>query len=135
MNNNAKLNLNGIFGFNKLLVGKVNVEPNIVDNTLDIEYIYTNVLSSLQNQITTTVRNALNASEVITTINSTLSNFQTNLSNLTTKEASDVSGLQGQITSNYTTIDNKYSQLVTNLSANQAGLQSQITTLSTAQAN
>ena len=93
MNNNAKLNLNGIFGFNKLLVGKVNGEPDITNNTVDIRYIYiyNNVLTSLQNQIATTVRNALNASEVITTINSTLSNFQTNLSNLTTKEASDTS--------------------------------------------
>jgi len=135
MNNNAKLNLNGIFGFNKLLVGKVNVEPDITNNTVDIKYIYNNVLTSLQNQITTTVRNALNASEVITTINSTLNSFQTNLTNQITKEAGDVSNLQGQINSNYTTIDNKYSQLVTNLSANQAGLQTQINTLSTTQAN
>ena len=64
MNNNARMDLNGIFGFNKLLVGKVNVEPNIIDNTLDIKYIYNNFLTSLQNQITTTVRNALNSSEV-----------------------------------------------------------------------
>jgi acetyltransferase-like isoleucine patch superfamily enzyme len=135
MNNNAKLNLNGIFGFNKLLVGKVNVEPNIIDNTLDIKYIYNNVLTSLQNQITTTVRNALNSSEVITTINNTLTNFQTSLSNQVAKEASDVSTLQRTINTNYTTIDNKYSQLVTNLANNQTGLQTQITTLATQQAN
>ena len=55
MNNNARMNLNGVFGFNKLLVGNVNVEPNVVDNTSDIKYIYDNVLTSLQNQITTTV--------------------------------------------------------------------------------
>jgi hypothetical protein len=135
MNNNAKLNLNGIFGFNKLLVGKVNVEPNIVDNTLDIKYIYTNVLSSLQNQITTTVRNALNASEVITAINSTLNSFQTNLTNQITKEAGDVSNLQGQINSNYTTLDTKYNQKVDTLTTKQTDLQSQITTLSNTQAN
>jgi len=135
MNNNAKLNLNGIFGFNKLLVGKVNVEPNIVDNTADIKYIYNNVLSSLQNQITTTVRNALNASEVITVINSTLNSFQTNLTNQITKEAGDVSNLQGQINSNYTTLDTKYNQKVDTLTTKQTDLQSQITTLSNTQAN
>ena len=68
MNNNGRVNLNGVFGFNKLLVGNVDVEPNVVDNTLDIKYIYDNVLSSLQNQITSTVSNALNASEIITMI-------------------------------------------------------------------
>jgi len=135
MNNNAKLNLNGIFGFNKLLVGKVNVEPDVINNTVDIKYIYNNVLTSLQNQMTTTVRNALNASEVITTINSTLNSFQTNLTNQITKEASDVSNLQGQINSNYTTLDTKYNQKVDTLTTKQTDLQSQITTLSNTQAN
>ena len=37
MNNNGRVNLNGVFGFNKLLVGNVDVEPNVVDNTLDIK--------------------------------------------------------------------------------------------------
>ena len=78
MNNNARMNLNGVFGFNKLLVGKTDVEPKIIDNTADITYIYTRALTSLQSQILATVQNAFNASEVITTINSTLSNFQTN---------------------------------------------------------
>ena len=94
MNNNAKLNLNGIFGFNKLLVGKVDVEPKILDNTVDIKYIYDNVLTSLQSQISATVRNALNASEVISSINSTLNTFQTNLTNQINKEASDKNNLQ-----------------------------------------
>ena len=75
MNRNQRLNLNGIFGFNKLLVGKTDVEPKIKDNTADITYIYNNVSTSLQNQISATVSNAFNASEVITTINSTLSSF------------------------------------------------------------
>jgi prophage DNA circulation protein len=93
------------------------VEPKIKDNSADITYIYNNALTSLQGQILSTVSNAFNASEVIIAINNTLTTFQTNLSSLTTKEASDVSSLQGQINSNYTTIDNKYSQLVTNLAA------------------
>ena len=93
MNRNQRLNLNGIYGFNKLLVGKTDVEPKIKDNTLDITYIFNSISPSLQNQISTTVANAFNASEVIATINSTLSNFQTGLSNLTTKEATDVSNL------------------------------------------
>ena len=87
MNNNAKLNLNGVFGFNKLLVGKVNVEPAILDNTVDITYIYNRVLASIQNQISATVRNALNASEVITSFNNSLANFQTLLTNQINKEA------------------------------------------------
>ena len=41
MNNNARMNLNGVFGFNKLLVGKTDVKPKIIDNTADITYIYT----------------------------------------------------------------------------------------------
>ena len=106
MNNNARLNLNGVYGFNKLLVGDTNVEPKIKDNSADITYIY-NALTSLQGQISATVANAFNASEAIVAINNTLTTFQTNLSSLTTKEASDVSNLQGQITSNYTTLDNK----------------------------
>jgi hypothetical protein len=40
MNTNGKLNLNGVFGFNKLLVGNVDVETDVVDNTTDIKYIY-----------------------------------------------------------------------------------------------
>ena len=135
MNRNQRLNLNGIFGFNKLLVGKTDVEPKIKDNTVDITYIYNNVTPSLQNQISTSVQNAFNASEVITIINSTLSSFQTSLSNLTTKEANDVSNLQGQIDSNYTTLDNKYNQKVASLTSKQTDLQSQITTLSSQQSN
>ena len=135
MNRNQRLNLNGIFGFNKLLVGKTDVEPKIKDNTVDITYIYNNVTPSLQNQISTSVQNMFNASEVITTINSTLSSFQTSLSNLTTKEANDVSNLQGQIDSNYTTLDNKYNQKVSSLTSKQTDLQSQITTLSSQQSN
>ena len=135
MNNNARLNLNGVLGFNKLLVGNVDVGPNVKDNTDDIKYIYNNALTNLQNQISTTVRNELNASEVLTGFNSQMTRFQTNLSDLGTKEARDVTTLQGQITSNYTTLDNKYSQLVTNLSNNQLGLQTQIATLSTTQEN
>jgi len=135
MNRNQRLNLNGIFGFNKLLVGKTDVEPKIIDNSKDITYIYTNVSTSLQNQISATVQNALNASEIITTFNSTLSNFQTGLSNLTTKEANDVSNLQGQIDSNYTTLDNKYDQKVNALTTKQTNLQSQITALATQQTN
>ena len=135
MNRNQSLNLNGIFGFNKLLVGKTDVEPKIIDNSKDITYIYTNVSTSLQNQISATVQNALNASEIITTFNSTLSNFQTGLSNLTTKEANDVSNLQGQIDSNYTTLDNKYDQKVNALTTKQTNLQSQITALATQQTN
>ena len=69
MNRNQRLNLNGIFGFNKLLVGKTDVEPNIIDNSEDITYIYTNVSTSLQNQISATVQNALNGSEVIVGFN------------------------------------------------------------------
>ena len=135
MNRNQRLNLNGIFGFNKLLVGKTDVEPKIIDNSKDITYIYNNVSTSLQNQISATVQNALNASEIITTFNSTLSNFQTGLSNLTTKEANDVSNLQGQINSNYTTLDNKYDQKVNALTTKQTNLQSQITALATQQTN
>ena len=89
MNTNGKLNLNGVFGFNKLLVGNVDVETDVVDNTTDIKYVYDNVLTSLQNQITATVQNALNGSEVIKGFNSSLSGFQTSLSSLTTKEASE----------------------------------------------
>ena len=99
MNNNAKLNLNGVFGFNKLMVGKIDVESNVRDNTTDIKYIYNNVSTSLQNQISATVRNALNASEVITSFNNSLTNFQTLLGNQISKEANDISNLQGQITS------------------------------------
>ena len=135
MNRNQRLNLNGIFGFNKLLVGKTDVEPKIKDNSADITYIYNNVSTSLQNQISATVSNAFNASEVIATINSTLSSFQTGLSNLTSKEASDVSNLQGQIDSNYTTLDNKYDQKVNTLTTKQTNLQSQITALATQQTN
>ncbi len=131
MNNNARLNLNGVLGFNKLLVGDVNVGPNVKDNTDDIKYIYNNALTNLQNKISTTVRNELNASEVLTGFNSQMTGFQIKLSDLGTKEARDVTTLQGQITSNYTTLDNKYSQSVTNLSNNQLGLQTQIATLST----
>ena len=90
MNNNARLNLNGVFGFQKLLVGNTDVEPKIKDNSADITYIYNRALTSLQSQILTTVSNAFNASEVIIAINNTLTTFQTNLSSLTTKEASDV---------------------------------------------
>ena len=103
MNNNGKINLNGVFFFNKLLVGNVDVEPNVVDNTTDIKYIYDNVLTSLQNQISATVQNALNGSEVIKGFNSSLTGFQTSLSSLTTKEASDISSLQAQINTNYPT--------------------------------
>jgi len=133
MNTNGKLNLNGVFGFNKLLVGNVDVETDVVDNTTDIKYIYDNVLTSLQNQITATVQNALNGSEVIKGFNSSLTGFQTSLSSLTTKEASDISGLQGQINTNYTTLDNKYSASVATLTTNQTGLQTQLTALTTAQ--
>ncbi len=111
--------------------GKTDVEPMITDNSADITYIYNNVSTSLQNQISATVSNAFNASEVIATINSTLSSFQTGLSNLTSKEASDVSNLQGQIDSNYTTLDNKYDQKVNALTTKQTNLQSQITALAT----
>jgi len=111
----------------------VDVGPNVKDNTDDIKYIYNNALTNLQNQISTTVRNELNASEVLTGFNSQMTGFQTKLSDLGTKETRDVTTLQGQINTNYTTLDNKYSQLVTNLANNQSGLQSQITTLSTAQ--
>ena len=107
MNNNAKLNLNGVFGFNKLLVGKVNVEPNIQDNTADIKYIYNNALTTLQNEISATVQNALNASQALTGFNSQMTGFQTNLSNQIAKEANDVSNLQSQINSNYTTAVNQ----------------------------
>ena len=134
MNNNAKLNLNGVFGFNKLMVGKIDVESNVRDNTTDIKYIYNNVSTSLQNQISATVRNALNASEVITSFNNSLTNFQTLLGNQISKEANDISNLQGQITSNYNTLDNKYDQKVTTLTNKQSDLQSQINTIST-QAN
>ena len=131
MNNNAKLNLNGVFGFNKLMVGKVDVESNVRDNTTDIKYIYNNVSTSLQNQISATVRNALNSSEVITSFNNSLTNFQTNLTNQISKEANDISNLQGQITSNYNTLDNKYDQKVTTLTNKQSDLQTQINTIST----
>ncbi len=140
MNNNARLNLNGVYGFNRLLVGDTNVEPKIKDNSADITYIYNRALTSLQGQISTTVANAFNASEVIIAINNTLTTFQTNLSSLTTKEASDVSSLQGQITSNYTTLDDKYKQKVnsltskqTELTTKQTDLESRITTLSSQQ--
>ena len=75
MNRNQRLNLNGIFGFTKLLVGKTDVEPKIKDNSADITYIYNNVSTSLQNQISATVSNAFNASEVITTINNTVASL------------------------------------------------------------
>jgi len=65
MNNNARLNLNGVYGFNRLLVGDTNVEPKIKDNSADITYIYNRALTSLQGQISATVANAFNASEVI----------------------------------------------------------------------
>ncbi len=123
MNRNQRLNLNGIFGFTKLLVGKTDVEPKIIDNSTDITYIYNNVSTSLQNQISATVSNAFNASEVITTINSTLSSFQTGLSTLTNNETSNVSNLQGQINSNYTTLDNKYDQKVNALTTKQTNLE------------
>jgi hypothetical protein len=71
MNNNARLNLNGVNGFNRLLVGDTNVEPKIKDNSADITYIYNRALTSLQGQISTTVANAFNASEVIAAINNT----------------------------------------------------------------
>ena len=131
MNRNQRLNLNGIFGFNKLLVGKTDVEPKIKDNAVDITYIYNNVTPSLQSQISTSVQNMFNASEVITTFNSTLSSFQISLSNLTTKEANDVSNLQGQIDSNYTTLDNKYNQKVNSLTSKQTDLQTQLSDLDT----
>ncbi len=76
MNNNARLNLNGVYGFNRLLVGDTNVEPKIKDNTADITYIYNRALTSLQGQISATVANAFNASEVIIAINNTLTTFQ-----------------------------------------------------------
>ncbi len=135
MNTNGKLNLNGVFGFNKLLVGNVDVEPNVVDNTLDIKYIYDNVLSSLQNQITSTVSNALNASEIITTINDSLTNFQTALSTQETKQASDITLVSGQITTECKTLDSKYDALVTGLTTKQTNLENQITTLSSTQQN
>ena len=97
MNNNARINLNGAFGFNKLLVGDVNVGPTIHDNVDDIKYIYNNALTNLQNQISTTVRNELNASEVLTGFNSQMTRFQTNLSDLGTKEARDVTTLQDKL--------------------------------------
>jgi hypothetical protein len=135
MNNNGRVNLNGVFGFNKLLVGNVDVEPNVVDNTLDIKYIYDNVLSSLQNQITATVSNALNASEIITTINDSLTNFQTTLSTQETKQASDITLVSGQITTEFDTLDSKYDALVTSLTTKQTNLENQITTLSSTQQN
>ena len=142
MSNNARLNLNGVFGFQKLLVGNTDVEPKIKDNSADITYIYNRALTSLQSQILTTVSNAFNASEVIIAINNTLTTFQTNLSSLTTKEASDVSSLQGQINSNYTTLDDKYKVKVnsltskqTELTTKQTDLESRITTLSNQQTN
>ena len=133
MNNNGKINLNGVFGFNKLLVGNVDVEPNVVDNTSDIKYIYDNVLSSLQNQITSTVANALNASEVITTINDTLTTFQTNLTSQINKEASDITTVTGLITTKCNTVDSKYEALVNNLTTKQTALQADITTLTNQQ--
>ena len=133
MNNNGKINLNGVFGFNKLLVGNVDVEPNVVDNTSDIKYIYDNVLTSLQNQITSTVSNALNASEVITTINNTLTTFQTNLTTQVNKEASDISTVTELITTKCNTVDSKYEALVNNLTTKQTALQADITTLSNQQ--
>ena len=135
MNNNGRVNLNGVFGFNKLLVGNVDVEPNVVDNTLDIKYIYDNVLSSLQNQITSTVSNALNASEIITTINDSLTNFQDALSTQETKQASDITLVSGQITTKCNTLDSKYDALVTGLTTKQTNLENQITTLSSTQQN
>jgi hypothetical protein len=140
MNNNARLNLNGVFGFQKLLVGNTDVEPKIKDNSADITYIYNRALTSLQSQIYATVQNAFNASEVITSFNTSLTAFQTNLSNLVAKEASDVSTLQGTISTNYTTLDDKFSQKtsninnkITDLTTKQTDLQTQITTLSTQQ--
>ena len=122
MNNNGKINLNGVFVFNKLLVGNVDVEPNVVDNTSDIKYIYDNVLSSLQNQITATVANALNASEVITTINDTLTTFQTNLTSQVNKEASDINTVTELVTTKCNTVDSKYEALVNNLNTKQTAL-------------
>ena len=135
MNRNQRLNLNGIFGFNKLLVGKTDVEPKIKDNTLDITYIFNSISPSLQNQISTTVANAFNASEVIASINTSLANFQTSLSTQETKQTSDINSVTGQITTKFDTLDTKYDGLVTGLTTKQTNLESQITTISNTQQN
>jgi len=139
MYRNRQLTLDGVFGYNQLLVNGVDVAPNINANTSDISYIFNDGLmgtsqSTLNNAKITeamsalTQANAQNIQQIQTALNETIVKQKSDVININTSINTQTTALN-----NYkTTTNDKLTQLTTQVTtlANSPSLNSnQLTTL------
>ena len=95
MYRNRQLTLDGVFGYNQLLVNGVDVAPTLTTNTSDISYIFNDGLmgtsqSTLNNAKITeamsalTQANAQNIQQIQTTLNETIVKQKSDVININT---------------------------------------------------
>ena len=136
MNRNRQLSLDGVFGYNQLLVNGVDVDQTLTNNSTDISYIYNDGLmgtsqSTLNNAKITeaisslTQANAQDIAQLQITLNEQIAKEKLDVSNINTSINTQTTALN-----NYkTTTNDKLTQLTTQITTTPSINSNQITTL------